>query len=284
MSDRLGVFSRPELLERGYSDAQLRTAVAQARLRRVADGWYAVADAPRTMVRALAAGHRLTCIDAAALHGLWTPYRTGPAASLVHMYRPRGDRPCPTWARRHLLHSGSWTETDAVASLPLALQHAMRCLDGESAAILLESSIERGLLDRCQVEQLQDGAPGRVRSRIGILSAASDSGSETRVVRALRRRGYTVEQQVYVEGAGFIDAYAGGVFIEIDGREHHSSPAAFDEDRRRDLAVRRQGLQLVRLSYHQTWRTWDATLRAVLETIEQVGAQGKRRVEQLAAA
>ncbi|MFC7464561.1 endonuclease domain-containing protein [Brachybacterium sp. GCM10030252] len=100
-------------------------------------------------------------------------------------------------------------------------------------------------------------------------------------MRALRRRGFHVEQQVFVEGAGYVDAYVAGVFLEIDGRAHHSSPEAFEADRQRDLAVRRHGLQLIRLSYAQTWRTWEHTLKALLETIEQVGPLGRRKVAQL---
>jgi len=183
-----------------------------------------------------------------------------------------------------MLHApwlGNWPEPDPVASLPLGLAHAIRCQDPETAAILLESAMHERCLSPFDVEVLLDEAPVRVRERIGRLSTASESGSETRVVRWLRHAGFTVEQQVYVEGVGYIDAYAGGVFIEIDGRRHHSSPAAFEADRQRDLAMRRLGLQLVRVSYPQVWHSWDTTRRAVREMIRSVGKQGRRAVERL---
>src|SRR5690625_5640485 len=83
----------------------------------------------------------------------------------------------------------------------------MQCLDGEDAAVLLESALERRLLTVQEVEALLERAPIATRSRIGALSTASDSGSETRVVRWLRRRGFHVEQQVHLAGVGFIDVY-----------------------------------------------------------------------------
>src|SRR5699024_792394 len=80
-------------------------------------------------------------------------------------------------------------EPDAVASLPLALRHAVRCCDGETAAILLASAMERGLLAPSEVQQILDDSPRTCRSRIGPLSSARDSGTETRGARWPRRRG-----------------------------------------------------------------------------------------------
>ena len=103
------------------------------------------------------------------------------------------------------------------------------------------------------------------------------------MVRWLRRRGFQVEQQVFVDGAGYVDLYVGGVLMEIDGRDGHCGPDAFAKDRRRDLHTGRHGLQILRLSYAQVWLTWEDTQNAVLETIAEVGAFGRRKVEQLLA-
>ena len=103
------------------------------------------------------------------------------------------------------------------------------------------------------------------------------------MVRWLRRRRFHVEQQVFVEGVGFIDAYVGGVFLEIDGRSFHSGEDAFGRDRHRDLRSIRHGLQVLRLSYEQVWRRWESTQEDIPSTIDEVGAFGRRKVEQLAA-
>src|SRR5699024_12316432 len=118
----------------------------------------------------------------------------------------------PPGMRPHALRSRSWTEPDAVASLPLALEHAMQCLDGEDAAVLLESALERRLLTVQEVEALLERAPIATRARTGALATASDSGSETRGVRWLRRRGFHVEQQLHPAGVGFIDVDFGRPF------------------------------------------------------------------------
>jgi very-short-patch-repair endonuclease len=176
---------------------------------------------------------------------------------------------------------GRWPEADLVASLEISLLHAARCLDGESAAIVLESALAQGRRSAEEVLALLAELPDRVRSRIGLLSSASGSGSETRVVRALRRRGFHVEQQVFVEEAGFVDAYVGGIFLEIDGRAPHELPGAFERDRRRDLALRRRGLEVLRLSYEQVWNDWPATEHALHSAIRLLGPRGRRAVARL---
>lgn len=296
--EELDVTSRAELLARGYTDHGLRTAVRGGRLRRIAPGWFAGAAAQPKVTRPLAAGHRLTCISATRMHGVWTPYGDSswnqgndesheqdgdPDPGRLHVYRYQGDRAAPDSMATHPSRSRTWPEPDAVASLHVALDHAIRCQDGETAAVLLESAMERRLLDPAEVQHMLDRAPAALRSRIGILSTASDSGSETRVVRWLRRRGFRVEQQVFVEDVGYIDAYVGGLFLEIDGREPHEMPDAFSRDRRRDLRTTRHGLQVMRLSYEQTWITWEDTKTAVLETIAEVGAFGRKKAARLEA-
>src|SRR5699024_1630088 len=243
----LGLGSRAQLLQLGLTDARLRRHAREGTLQRIAPGWYARPDAAAPAVRALAAGFRLTCLDAAEMHGLWVPHRPAHEEGDLHVYRFNAVADAPPGMRLHASRSRSWTEPDAVASLPLALEHAMQCLDGESAAVLLESALERRLLTVPEVEALLARAPIATRSRIGALSTASDSGSETRVVRWLRRRGFHVEQQVHLAGVGFLDVYVGGLFLEIDGRAHHEQEDAFLRDRRRDLRTVRYGLQILRL-------------------------------------
>lgn len=273
------------MIDGDYTDDKLGRAVRAGQLTRPASGWYASSEASARVTRPLAIGHRLTCVDAAELHGLWIPHRSAEERATLHIYRPAGAVRIPDGFLRHpsRSRSRSWTEMDAVASLPLALEHAMRCLDGETAAILLESAMARGLMSPEEVQALLDSAPSSVRSGIGELSSASDSGSETRVARWLRRRGFKVEQQVFVDEVGYVDAFVGGVLLEIDGRDNHSGPSAFAKDRRRDLRTGRHGLQVLRLSYEQVWHSWADTRKAVLETISSVGTFGRRRAEKLRA-
>lgn len=279
--EQLGVARRGDLSALGFTPWTLRAALERGELRRIAHGWYALPTADPDVVRALAAGFRLTCVDAARLHGLWIPEGAASEPGVLHVRRAGTGGSPPPPMRRHAPSDRSRREPDAVASLPLALRHAVRCCDGETAAILLESAMERGLLAPSEVQQILDDSPRNCRSRIGPLSSASDSGTETRVVRWLRRRGFRVEQQVYVEGVGYVDAYVGGLFLEIDGRAHHSDESAFGRDRRRDLRALRHGLQVLRVSYDQVWHHWERTQQDILATIDEVGRFGRRKVEQL---
>lgn len=120
-------------------------------------------------------------------------------------------RPPNTWVMPHDADLRTWPEPDPIASPEPALRHALGCLDGESAAVVLESALSLRLVDPTVAEEMLAMAPVRVRRRVGEVSTASESGSETRTVRALRRQGFPVHQQVYVEEIGFIDALAGGL-------------------------------------------------------------------------
>jgi very-short-patch-repair endonuclease len=278
--DESGLFPRRALLEHGWTPAAIRSAIAAGRLRPVRRGLYAAASPHPDALRAARHGYRLTCMDALSLHGVWVPEPAAGSRSGLHVYAPRAVRP-PHWAHLHPPFLQSWPEPDPVASLPLALAHAIRCSNPESAAVVLESAIDRGLLSGDEAVGLLRAAPERHGNRIGRISTASGSGSETRVVRSLRRRGFQVEQQVFVEEVGFVDAYVGGVFLEVDGRSRHAGTKAFDDDRRRDLALRRRGLEVLRVSYQQVWRDWERTRRAIDDAVRELGPRGRRAVERL---
>lgn len=287
--DDVGVASRAAHLAAGGTDSELRAAVRQGALRRIAPGWYAEESAQPKVSRPIREGYRLTCISATRMHGVWTPYGDSSPdhdeddPHRLHVYCDRSAKAAPRGMSARHARTGRWQEPDPIASLPLALHHAMRCQSGETAAILLESAIQRRLLTPNEVQLMMDDASAAVSSRIGSLSTASDSGSETRVVRWLRRRGFHVDQQPFVDGVGYLDVYAGGLFLEIDGRAPHDTPDAFNRDRRRDLMTSSQGLHVLRVSYDQVWSSWEDTQKMILSAITAVGPFGRKKVAELLA-
>lgn len=285
-SEALGLTARTELLASGLTDAKIRASVREGTLRRVARGWYSASIANPKALAPLRRGHRLTCISATPMHGIWTPFGDSSAGAedsptRLHVYRYRDGTAVPRDMAGHRTSHRTWPEPDAVASLPLALEHAMHCQSPETAAILLESAMHRGALHPADVQALLGGVSSALRSRIGRLSTASESGSETRVVRWLRRRGYKVEQQVFLDGVGYMDVYVAGLFLEIDGRGPHSGEDAFEKDRARDLSSTSRGLQVLRISYQQIWHDWEATQSRILTAITEVGGFGRTKVQRL---
>lgn len=72
------------------------------------------------------------------------------------------------------------------------------------------------------------------------------------------------------------------VVVEVDGFGAHSSPWAQDRDRRKDLDLRRRGLDIVRFTARQVDSAPEATLLAVAQVLGEAGegrTRSDRRVE-----
>ena len=52
--------------------------------------------------------------------------------------------------------------------------------------------------------------------------------------------------------------------IEVDSREFHDDPKAFERDRRRDLLLKALGFEIVRVSYAQVMGDWSSILTTIL--------------------
>ncbi|HLS62590.1 MAG TPA: hypothetical protein VK060_04380 [Ruania sp.] len=253
LATMVGLYSIPELEARGVDRSRRDQLVRQGRLVPAARGWFATAEADRSALGAIRSGVRLTCVSAARLHGLWTPTAPG-----THVYGRRGLVP-PSFVP-HGPYRDRWPETTPVASLPLCLEHAARCLPAELAATMIESTLTKRLLHPAQVDQLTLQLPARIRARLLPLSGLSESGSETRVARWLRARCVPFAQQVQIDGVGRVDFLVGRSWvIEVDSRAHHTLVADYERDRRRDLAARLRGYTVTRLSFTQVWDSWPAT-------------------------
>ncbi|MFC7376656.1 endonuclease domain-containing protein [Brachybacterium sp. GCM10030268] len=141
------------------------------------------------------------------------------------------------------------------------------CLDTEGVAITLESGLNRGLIDETDVEDALAGISERKRRAILPLRRGAQSGTETRVYRALSRRASAFVRKPtcrpWVEWISSSEM----LIIECDSTAFHSSPKQVEEDCRRDLAARALGMTVIRLSYHQIMDDWEATLDLVLEAV-----------------
>lgn len=281
-----GILHRTTLRDRGTLPRDLERWAAQGVVTSV-QPWYVTADAPRDVVALLRLGVRPTCLDAAALYGVWIPLHDG-----THVYRPRSSRRqerLGTARARQLrrregapwdgaplqplvLHTpelSAWPDADPVPELSLVLLHAGRCLPIPKAAVLFESALHLGLLTTHEVDRILASLPQRRRRALSRVRSDAESGTETTVRWWLESIGVTVRPQTrFPDGRRRMDLLVGRSWvIECDSRAFHDDERSYEDDRLRDLHLAAHGYRVTRLSWSQVFLTWPETermLRAIL--------------------
>lgn len=281
-----GIAHRAELRAQGVRDVDLARWQRQGTVRSL-QPWYITEEAPQDVVDLLRIGMRPTCLDAAALHGLWVPLHTG-----THVYRPRtleltpelrAVRSAPVRRRRDgsaspsepqnlVLHGPalrSWPTPEPVADVELVLEHAGRCLPTWKAAVLMESALHRGVLSLTAVERIVASLPHDARRALRRVRADAESGTETTVRWWFESRGVKVRSQVRFPGGDRrMDLLVGNSWvIECDSREFHDDPGSYDEDRERDLYLAMHGYRVTRLSWEQVFLRWESTEAKLLSIL-----------------
>ena len=261
---RLHVWTTADLRGAGISRHRQQRLVADGALRGYGGGWFGTAETPDDVAGALFRGNRLTCLSAARILGLWTP-DLGPDVHETSRRPTRREHDGVVSRHRPVIRR--WPDDEPVLPLDAALSHALTCLDADSAAVLLESALERRLLVPSQVDLLLAEAPARRRRAIGRVSALAGSGSETRVRRYLERRGVRVREQVAVFEGGRVDLLVGDrLVIECDSVRHHGERSRYYADRSRDRASLIEGCLVLRLTWEDIWLRWEET-RGALDTL-----------------
>lgn len=246
--------------------------------------WYIRSNAPAGLIALLELGLRPTCLDAASLHGIWTPLHEG-----THVFRPRrplsdpaltGRTAHPLRRRRSeiitseeaqglVLHRPlltAWPDHDPVPDLELVLVHAAHCLPIRKAAVLFESAIHRGKLTLADAKAIVASLPVRLRRPLSRLRPDAESGTETLVRWWLEsRRLQVTPQALFPDGRRRMDLLVGRSWvIECDSREFHDDPVSYAEDRARDLYLTSRGYRVTRLSWEQVCVQWEETEKMLL--------------------
>lgn len=247
-----GVARRRDLVTGGVSAAQLHRALADGRVIRVGRGVYAVPNADRGLVEAAELGGELACISAAERLGLWV---LRPPA-LLHVCLDHGRR-IPPNVRIH-------RATRPVTPLLVCLQ-VMRCLPELDALCVVESAVVKRLVS---LEALRSSTNGKrdapLRHIVDLVDPHSQSILETAARYPLQQAGLAVQSQVYVKGVGRLDLFVEGILgIEADGREYHSGPSEFEEDRRRWNLLTVGGVPVLRVTFGQVVERPNAYLKLV---------------------
>lgn len=281
-----GIVHQSTLREQGVPRRDLERWTAHGAVTSIRP-WYVTAEAPLDVVALLRLGVRPTCLDAAALYGLWIPLHPG-----THVYRPRSsDRRDVLRAARarqlrrrngqpwqgaptaplvlHTPEPRAWPDADPVPDLSLVLEHAGRCLPVVKAAVLFESAMHRGLSTPREVERIVASLPLRKGRSLARVRSDAESGTETMVRWWLESIGVHVRSQVrFPDGRRRMDLLVGRSWvIECDSRQFHDYPSAYEDDRERDLHLAAHGYRVTRLTWSQVVQRWSETerrLRAIL--------------------
>lgn len=239
-----------------------RKLAASGALRRVRHGWYATPAADARVVTAVQLGGRLGCLSACAAHGLWVP----PGNDLHVTFNRRAPDSLPPGVVGH--HDRELGSEPSVRPLLSSLAEVVRHHDTETALIVLDSAINRGLLTEADVVSLVRECPKPKQRVLRYLDGRADSGTETRVRYFFQRRGVNVEPQVYVPSVGRIDLRVGrSLLIECDSRAHHTGEQNYHKDRGRDLILIQDANRVLRLTFEQVFYQWPATGRALIRLV-----------------
>lgn len=242
-----GVASRAQLHALGHTDHTISAHLANGSLYRLRHGWFARPGATPKVVRAVQSGGVLTGSDALALHGAWDlndPLVNVRVHQLSRIRQDHGVRP------HTLVPSPSCRE--AVDPVEVSLQVLLRGTPREDAVVVCDSVLNRRLMSQIELEALAARLGSRGFAVISRVDSRAESGSESRFRLWAQSHNISLRSQVSFRESERLDFVIGrSLVVECDSVAHHTSMAAYQRDRERDLALKSLGYEVVRLTYHQ---------------------------------
>ncbi len=264
---RQGIARVRTLRADGVSEHALRRAKQSGQVMTVRRGWVAIPDADADALGAVRRGVVLSCVTAAERLGLWVPDR----APLHVAARPNASRidvPAQVvvhWSVPVIPRPPDDTVDGVINTLALVAQ----CQPFETALVVWESAMNKGMIDAQQLGGLELPPPARA-----VAAAArpfADSGLETIVVFRLRWLNVRMLPQAWVLDRR-VDLLLGErLVIQIDGATH--TGAQRTADIAHDALLMLRGYHVLRFGYEQIMSRW----HEVQEVIMQAVAQGKHR-------
>ena len=259
---QFGVISRAQLIRCGLPPASIARWLERGRLHRVARGVYAL-------------GHRKLGVEGELSAAL---LRAGPGAALSHMtaawwrellrYPPARIHVC---APRRRGSTGTvrvhrpdridrrWHRGLPTVSVTQTLVQIAQMCSFAALRRALAQADHQGDLDRASLERELAGRPrGATRLREALdrhlpQLAETLSPLEERFLPLCERNGIPLPVPNYEIDGYVVDAFwpEANLAVELDGREVHGTPAAVVEDRRRELALRGAGVEVIRYGSEQ---------------------------------
>ena len=245
------------LLRMGWTYRTLSYAVRHGWVTRVRQGWYTTNEADALLASAWRVGGLATCATGTASHSLWVP-----PDDRLHVVVPPNharmrsrddmrvrlaDEPDPGV----VVHWRPAAAHDALRATPLecvvdlAACHAPAWVLGA-----LDSGLKRRVLNRADLRALRGRLPASWASVIELAAPRSASFPESVLRCRLAAAGIPFRIQMWIDDMR-VDFLIGKLVVEVDGKEHHSDPAAFERDRVRDARLSIRGFRVLHFSYAQ---------------------------------
>ncbi|ALG86605.1 endonuclease domain-containing protein [Gordonia phthalatica] len=275
MTKDSGIYTRLQLIVKGYDDQMIRKAVRNGSLIRLRSGWFALPSADERAMAAVRDGGVLTCVGALAFYDLWIPPGCNDRLHLRRSKNTTGKhKACRPLVGR--LRAA----TDPVDSIPVALSCAARCLTPEEWIAICDSYMDRTGKTLQDVAEELVGAGPTVDRLLAKCESRSQSGTESIARVRLRSLGYDVVVQPQVEGVGRVDLRIGVLLIECDSILYHASKEDYERDHHRDRRAMVDGWLKLRLTYDDILYDWDgvlADIRAITRTDRHRARSARKR-------
>ena len=235
-----GIAKTQELRMLGVRDWQIRTTVAKGSVIRLRKGWYAIHTIRPIERRAFIDRGLLTCASAAEVLGL--PFKTS-------HYHLRATRPIDgvlTNCRR----SPSHREGSCVSTTEW-LEDYLHCQDPDWSLAVLDVVARKNMLTSVEWSSLESRVPEYLKKIVTLRSPLSESPLESIARYKLLQANIPFSTQVDFGKfrADFVIGHA--LILETHGAEHHSSKSDWERDRERILWFKKQGWDVLEVSYSQ---------------------------------
>ncbi len=273
---------KQQLVRRGARDLDLTLAVRSGSVARARQGWYTTLPQGDPRVRAVRVGGRLTGISAIRAMGGWVlgahPLHVSVPANAARL-RTEGNRflrLTDVTRTSEIVHWDAFDVGERGSALIVGLSDALLrvVLDEsvETAVAAIDWARRTGRLDDCDFERLVIQLPIARRWVARMSDPRCDSLPESLVRTRARLAGHVVISQVRVGDIDQFDLLIDGcAAIEVDGDQFHRH--RFEHDRRKDIAITRTGLHVIRPSARMVFYEWDAVYAAILSALDARGAR-----------
>lgn len=259
---RDGVARVETLVRDGASPYRLRKARESGAVVSVQRGWVALPQADPMLMAAAQRGVVLSCITLAERKGLWVLGRDEPhLAARPNIGRTRVDRGVVHWNVPLFPRDPDSCED----SIENALVSVARCQPHESALVIWESALKKGLIAP-EVMQRVD-LPPSARRLLSEAQPFADAGTESIFRSRLRWLNVAITPQAWILGHRVDFLIGERLVMQIDGGHHVGTQRT--SDIRHDALLMLNGYHVIRIGYEQLMHQWPHVQAMIMTAIAQ---------------